>query len=170
MKVPFIKHFLRNRHRMPVAIIVGILSFSQIVSQGVANPQDLVAQLKAWKIVVKDGKESRVATDRLDAGEIMEYQAIYKNNSSKTLRGIQATLPIPKGLVLLPGTVTPKGALASIDGKKYSAIPLRHTVQVDGVAKEVPVPYSAYRSLRWSIAGLKPKQSVTVSARVKLAR
>lgn len=155
----------------PAAFLAcGLVAVSALAWQAVADQQDLSAELKAWKIVKKEGKETRVAADNLGAGEILEYQAIYKNNSSKTLTGIQATLPIPQGLELLPGTITPKGALASTDGKKFSAIPLRRTVQVGGVAKEVPVPYSEYRSLRWSIASLKPKQSVTMSARAKLAR
>jgi uncharacterized repeat protein (TIGR01451 family) len=164
------KSHLKMRFGPGAFLACGVLAASALAWQAVADQQDLSATLKAWKIVKKDGKEARVAADNLGTGEILEYQAVYKNNSSKTLTGIQATLPIPKGLELVPGTIAPKVAQASTDGKKFSAIPLRRTVQVGGVSKEVPVPYSEYRSLRWSIASLKPKQSVTVSARAKLAR
>lgn len=130
----------------------------------------LTATLTAWKIVTQDGKENRVPADKVGAGDILEYQAVYRNTTKGTLRNVLATLPIPEHLEFIPGTANPAKVKASIDGKTYASLPLRRRVTVNGTTSVVNVPVAEYRYLRWDISTLQGGASATVRARVKLAR
>jgi uncharacterized repeat protein (TIGR01451 family) len=139
-------------------------------SQPAQNNNDLQLELTAFKVTKKaDGTESLTPTERLKPQETLEYQVKYHNKGDKVLRNVQATLPIPEALELLPGTAKPAKAWASIDGKTYAAIPLkRKVIAADGTEKIVPVPYAEYRFVRWMIGEIAPNQSVVVSARARL--
>jgi len=135
-----------------------------------AESKDLTAEMKVWKILKKDGVESRVAADRVKAGDVLEYQVIYQNHSTKTLRNIQAQLPVPAAMEYVSGSAHPAGVQASIDGNKFASVPLRRRVVVDGKSKVEIVPSSEYRYLRWNIASLGVHKSSTVSARMRLKK
>jgi hypothetical protein len=71
--------------------------------------------------------------------------------------------------VLLPESVSPAIAEASLDGAKFSPVPLKRRVKdAKGVETEEEVPTSEYRSVRWSIGNLAPGKAVTVRFRVRI--
>ena len=130
---------------------------------------DLKLDLKAFKVVRKGDQESLVPAAKIKPKEIIEYQVRYQNLGERTLRNIKATLPIPTALEYLPGTASPSGALASLDGKTFALIPLKRKVKAaDGTEKVVLVPYAEYRFLRWSLDELAVGKNATVSARARL--
>ena len=152
-----------------------------LVAAGFAGATPLPAQtapkgpvaisLTAQK-VTKDaeGKEALKPADRAMPGEVVQYEALYKNTSDHGVKDLQPTLPIPAGLEFLPETVNPMPAFASIDGRVFAPFPLvRKVTKPDGTIEEQAVPASQYRALRWTVGGLDAGKSILVSARARLA-
>ena len=131
---------------------------------------DVQISLEAKRITVERGQEVRVSADKAKPGEVIEYVATYKNTGSAPVTGVLATLPVPSGLEFLPKTASPQRLEASLDGVKYAPVPLTRKVKrADGKEEVREVPAAEYRSLRWNVGALAPKQSVNVRARMKVA-
>jgi hypothetical protein len=135
------------------------------------NAGDVHVTLKAQKVLrTKDGKELLQMADRAFPGEIIQYDALYKNQGKQGVHNLQPTLPIPAGLEYLPELSAPAPAKASVDGQNFEAIPLMRSVPAPGGGvKQEPVPYSEYRALRWEIGDLDSGKTAVVSARARLA-
>ena len=130
---------------------------------------DLKLDLKAFKVIGAGEREKLVSAEKVKPKEVIEYRVRYVNTGEKTLRNLRATLPIPTSLVFLSGSSAPFGAMASLDGKSFAAMPLKRQVKLaDGTMKVVMVPYSEYRFLRWSLDELAAGKSVTVKARARV--
>ncbi|RYE20020.1 MAG: hypothetical protein EOP51_18740, partial [Sphingobacteriales bacterium] len=95
--------------------------------------------------------------------DIIEYRATYTNNTTKTINGLVATLPIPADTQFLAKS-TPAQAQASTDGINFAAMPLKRKVGT----KTVNVPLQEYRALRWTIAELPAGKSVIVTAQTRV--
>jgi uncharacterized repeat protein (TIGR01451 family) len=116
-----------------------------------------------------DGKEALVAADAAKPGEVIEYKATYQNKGNAPLRRLEATLPVPVGTEVLPSSVRPANAKASLDGSNFQPIPLKRKVkQADGREVEQLVPYAEYRFLRWSVGTLEAGKELVYVARVKV--
>jgi uncharacterized repeat protein (TIGR01451 family) len=64
---------------------------------------DVAVTLKAQKVLrARDGKEVLQVADRAMPGEIIQYDALYKNQSGSSVRQLEPTLPIPAGLEYIP--------------------------------------------------------------------
>ena len=125
--------------------------------------------LVASRIVSINGVEQKQVADKAKPGEVIEYDAEYKNSDKVAVKNVMATLPIPSGLEYLPQTAMPEGALASTDGSSYAPVPLKRTVRgADGRQIQELVPYSEYRSLRWNLGEIAGGASKTVKARMKV--
>lgn len=127
-------------------------------------------ELQAFK-VVRDasGKEQLQSAGRAKPGDVLEYRAVYANTSSREVKNLQATLPIPASTQVLLDSAAPKSVSASRDGRSFAPAPLMQTVTLpDGTRQQRAVPLSAYRALRWPVGTLAAGQNVTVRARVRL--
>ena len=135
------------------------------------NASDVVVTLKAQKVVrTSDGKEVLQVAERATPGEVIQYDALYRNKGKTGVRNLQPTLPIPAGLEYLPDSAKPAPSKASVDGKNFAPIPLMRRIALpDGQTKEVPVPTSEYRALRWDLGDLDSGGNALVSARARLA-
>jgi uncharacterized repeat protein (TIGR01451 family) len=135
------------------------------------SANDVVVTLKAQKVQrSSDGRETLKVADRAMPGEVIQYDALYKNQSRKGIRNLEPTLPIPPGLEYVPGSASPAPAKASLDGKNFAPVPLKRQVPMpDGQMKEELVPYSQYRALRWEMGDLEPGRTAVISARAVLA-
>jgi len=151
-----------------LALLLGAICAGTTHAQ---NANDVVVTLKAHKVVrTGDGKEVLRVADRAMPGEIIQYDALYRNQGTAGIRNLQPTLPIPAGLEYLPDTAKPGPSTASVDGKNFAPIPLMRRVALpDGKTKEEPVPTSEYRALRWNLGDLDSGGSTLVSARARLA-
>ena len=135
-------------------------------------PKNPVAISLTAQKVTKDaeGKEQLKPADRALPGEVVQYDALYKNTSSTGVKNLAPTLPIPPGLEFLPETVSPMPAFASVDGRTFAPFPLtRKVTRPDGTVEEQAVPASEYRALRWTVGDLEAGQAILVSARARLA-
>jgi uncharacterized repeat protein (TIGR01451 family) len=153
---------------------IGLALLLGVIYAGAANAQkanDVVVTLKAQKVMqTSDGKEVLRVADRAMPGEIIQYDALYRNQGKTGIRNLQPTLPIPAGLEYLPDSAKPSPSKASVDGKNFAPIPLMRQVALpDGKTQEEPVPPSEYRALRWELGDLESGRNALVSARARLA-
>jgi uncharacterized repeat protein (TIGR01451 family) len=125
--------------------------------------------LTAQHVSVANGKEVFTTADKARPGDVLEYRATYRNDAHSAVREMQATLPLPEGVEFVPGTATPAGVTASLDGRTFEPLPIvRRTVGSDGrtIVREVPV--SQYRYLRWPLGTLNGCAARTVVARARV--
>lgn len=128
--------------------------------------------LKAAKVVTSGAKraEKLVSAEAAKPGDVLQYDALYRNESGAKIGNLQATLPIPDGLEVLTESLKPAGAQASVDGKTFGPLPLmRNATAPDGTAVQEEVPAREYRVLRWSAPTLLPSAQFSVSARARLS-
>jgi uncharacterized repeat protein (TIGR01451 family) len=116
------------------------------------------------------GKEVRVpATGGANPGEILEYTVTYRNVGRAPVKDLAATIPVPRFTAYLHEGSFPQGILATLDGKKFEAVPLKRLVKKpDGSAEWQVVPYAEYRALRWPAIALEPGKEARFSARVRI--
>jgi hypothetical protein len=108
-------------------------------------------------------------------GDVLEYRAIYKNQSTLPL-SVAATLPVPEALEYLGDSATGKSGESSrmahtvaLKDSQFSAEPLmRKKVGADGATVTQVVPTSEYRYVRWNLEKLAPGASAEVTLRAKV--
>ena len=156
---------------LAVALAAAALAAATPLSAQPAPKGPVAISLTAQK-VIKDaeGKEQLKSAERALPGEVVQYDALYKNTSNAGVKNLAPTLPIPAGLEFLPETVNPMPAFASVDGRTFAPFPLvRKVTKPDGTVEEQAVPASEYRALRWTVGDLEAGQAILVSARARLA-
>ena len=147
------------------------LVFFQPSAAAQGAKSDVVVTLKAQKVVrAADGNEVLQAAERAMPGEVIQYDATYKNHSANGIRNLVPTLPIPRGLEYIPDSAKPAPSKASVDGKVFEPLPLIRKVTLpSGETVEQPVPASEIRALRWEIGDLDAGAAAQISARARLA-
>lgn len=109
----------------------------------------VAANLTAKKVVSQPGgAQSLQAADKASPGDVIEYQAVFTNQSAGSVKSLTPTIPIPSGMEYVPGSAKPAQVTASLDGKKFEAVPLKRIVKLpNGKQEERQVPYDEYRSV-----------------------
>ncbi|MBL1351766.1 MAG: hypothetical protein COA61_000280 [Zetaproteobacteria bacterium] len=153
--------------------ILGLLSLMMMLCSTLASASDVKetvsVRMDAYQIVIKKDVEKRLPAKAAKPGDVLEYIAIYHNNTSHGVSDLKGTLPIPVGMIYMKGSERPRHALASLDGVSYKPMPLmRRVKQADGRWKKVKVPLIEYRFLRWDLNVLKGEKSKKVSARMQI--
>jgi len=150
---------------LPGATAALALAPARALADGTPN---VTSTLDAYKVVqATDGTASLVSAAEAKPGDLLEYRAVYANAGDGAARGVMATLPIPAGVELVSGTAVPEATQGSLDGTTFAPLPLvRKVLQPDGTLREVPVPASEIRALRWALGALAPGATVVVRARV----
>jgi len=151
-----------------VLLLLGMLVSS--VAYAEEKQQPVTVEMQVYQVVQdKQGVEKRVAAEQAKPDDLLEYVALYENHTQQAIQGLNATLPIPEGVVFVAASERPRGALASVDGLHFEAMPLKKRMQqADGTWKEVLIPLASYRFLRWNFQQLDAKKKQAVSARVRL--
>jgi uncharacterized repeat protein (TIGR01451 family) len=130
---------------------------------------DVRVNLTAKRVVTSDGQESLVSAEKAKPGEVIQYEAVYKNGSNAPVKNVAATVPVPPGLAFVEGSTKPPAAEASLDGKIFAPVPLTREVKNEaGVLEKRPVPVAEYRALRWVINELPAGASATVLLRARV--
>ena len=157
---------------LPVcSLVLGVSAWAASPTvQSASAKNDLAISLTAKKVVTQsDGKEKLVAADRAFPGEVIQYDALYVNQSAKPLTSVAPTLPIPSGMVFVPDSASPALSEASLDGRKFEPLPILRKVRMpSGEEKEIEVPATEYRALRWKAGDLAAGARTTITARTKL--
>jgi uncharacterized repeat protein (TIGR01451 family) len=116
-------------------------------------------------------KETFSSADKVKPGDMVEYRAQYVNVSKAVIKGVVATLPVPKSMEYVKDSARPALVSATLDGKLYEAAPLKRNIK-DKAGKEVIqlVPLAEYRGLSWSLGEIQAGKSLTVSARMQVSK
>jgi uncharacterized repeat protein (TIGR01451 family) len=148
--------------------VIASSAMGQQINQ--SPPRPVEATLAAFHVGKNaEGKEVLLPAIQSAPGDTLEYQTVYQNNGKTAIKSLEATLPLPVGTVYVAGSAKPVNPQASLDGKVFSAMPLKTMVKTpDGKLQERLVPYSDYRALRWNLGELAGAEKVTVSARVQI--
>ena len=148
--------------------VIASSAMGQQVNQ--SPPKPVEATLVAFQVGKNaEGKEVLLPAIQSAPGDTLEYQTVYQNNGKTAIKSLEATLPLPVGTAYVAGSAKPVNPQARLDGKVFSAVPLKTIVKTpDGKLQERLVPYSDYRALRWSLGELAGSEKVTVSARVQI--
>ena len=135
-----------------------------------ADTQAVDVRLQAFQVVAQDkGGEKLVPATEANPGDTIEYQVTYQNNGKSAAKAVAATLPVPEGaMVYLDGSAAPKAVQASLDGKRFSPLPLTREVMRNGRRTVEPVPPEQYRFLRWELGDLAPGKAATVTSRMRV--
>lgn len=131
----------------------------------------LAAELRAFRIASDTrGGERRLPAGEVRPGDLVEYEAIYRNHGAERIHGLAPVLPVPAGLEFVPGSAHPSALEATTDGSAWAPVPLRRQLaRPDGGVEWVEVPAAEYRALRWSLGDLDAAKSATVRARMRVA-
>jgi uncharacterized repeat protein (TIGR01451 family) len=106
-------------------------------------------------------------------GDTLRYQITFANSQPRALLRVVFNNPIPKGLTLIPGTVSlsvPGKVDYSIDGGVTYVDQPVVTVTQNGQRLQRPAPPELYTNIRWSVAGsVPPNGSATARYEVRVA-
>lgn len=133
-----------------------------------AQPGPVHAVLSAHIVRTKDSKEL-LSDDSRKAlpGDVIEYRVIYRNTGKQAVASVEAMLPLPEGATYQSGSARPNVFMARIGKQKeFFPTPIKRQVMEEGQPKEVDIPSSEYRELRWNLGELTAGESKTVSARI----
>jgi uncharacterized repeat protein (TIGR01451 family) len=128
--------------------------------------------LTVHRVVAESGGlEKAVSAATAKPGDTLEYVVELHNGGGAAVNGLSATLPLPAGTELIPGSERPSKALASLDGSTFSPMPLKRAVKrADGAIVDELVPPSEYRFLRWNSPDLPANATLHYSARVSVSK
>lgn len=151
-----------NRYTNCIYLSAIVMGLTQVA---VAADNPLKAEMQVFQVTgdQKQVKKVLQPTDKIKPNSVLEYKVDYSNVSKSSLKGLKLNLPIPEH-VTYTGTSAPQNTLASTDGVNFAKAPLTRLVE----GKKVMVPLSEYRALQWHVAELKPKQTISVKAQVRV--
>jgi len=145
--------------------------FVSIPLQAQVKPSVDVRLTHQKVLVGLDNQETFEPAETAKPGEIIQYTAIYTNQSTSVVRNLRATLPIPVGLSYVENSAKPATVKATVDGEHFDTVPLKRKIKnSDGKEVEEMVPVAEYRKLQWNIRELLAGESVAVSARARVNR
>lgn len=149
----------------PAGLILPLVFIGNLLAQG----PDVRVELTGKRVVLTDGKESFVNADKAGPGDVIQYEAVYRNDGKAAATSVAATVPIPQGMALVADSAKPAAEQATLDGKNFSPVPLTREVKNKaGVMEKQPVPLAEYRALRWTLPELAPAQTATFVLRAQL--
>lgn len=151
-------HNLKIAKTLALSTVLGIS-----LANGANAAEALTVNLQAKQVVTENGKQVLKAVSRANKGDLLQYQATYRNNIQKPMTDLALTLPVPANMVYV-GSSSPAPTQASLDGKKFENLPIMRKVN----GKMVEVPASQYRAVRWIVKTLPAQQSTTVSLNAKV--
>jgi hypothetical protein len=136
-----------------------------------AEDAKVVSDLKVSRVVkARDGADEQLLpATSVKPGDVLQYTAVYTNQSRQDVRRLVASLPIPVGTEIVEVAALPREVMASVDGKTFASMPLTRKVRrVDGSTADEPVPLGEYRYLRWPEQQLGTAKTFSTGMRVKV--
>ena len=138
-----------------------------------ADSEDAVtATLQAFRVEKgSGGAELLIPAIEARAGDIVEYQAEYRNNGTAAVRNLEVAVPLPAGMDYVPGSARPANVFASEDGLAFGPLPLMRSVKdAKGIERLQRVPVADYRFLLWRVPRIDAESSVLLTLRTKVTR
>jgi uncharacterized repeat protein (TIGR01451 family) len=133
---------------------------------------EVTATLQAFRVEKGPGGAERlIPALEAQAGDIVEYQAEYRNHGKTPVRNLEVAVPLPPGMDYVPGSAQPANVLASEDGLAFGPVPLMRPVKTaNGGERLEHVSVADYRFLLWRIPRIGAESSVLLSLRTQVTR
>lgn len=150
-----------------MAVCLAVVLASTAASSQTVSANTVNSSLSAQVVSVVDGKPVSKPANDAKPGDVLEYRAVYANNTKSAINGLLATIPVPVGTTFIEGSATPAGPTASVDTVTFAPMPLIRTIKgANGMLRKEPVPLESYRAVRWNAGALAAGQETVVSLRV----
>lgn len=140
------------------AALLAFLTPALSAQSAPASP--LVINLATFAVAVaENGKETLTPVAEAKPGQVLVYQATYRNSGATPLNNVAASVPVPAEFAYIEGSARPAALEASIDGQAFFPVaqPPKNTTS------------AAWRVLRWSPRSLAPGAVFTTEIRVRVA-
>ena len=176
----FFANSASSAHAAPAAIVATALTAAFLTSSAwaqnasvqpvAANAPVLRSELTVSQVVVVEkGKEALRPAAEVKPGDLLQYTVSYVNGGTSPVKQLVASLPIPMGTQWVDTNALARPALASTDGKVFTAVPLmRRVKKADGRVVDEAVPLAEYRAMRWPEQMVAAGATYTVSTRVRV--
>lgn len=128
--------------------VVLVLTFLCNVVLAIASVE---STLEVGKMDMINGNTSYQKVKDANPGDTLVYTLKLTNNTAGVIKDITPSIPIPEYTTLDSTMVMPNNFMVSTDGKEYMVYPY---VGSDGR----PVDDSMYKSVRWTVDSMKPKE------------
>ena len=110
---------IHKSHNLKIAKTLALSTVLGISLANIAHAAEaLTVNLQAKQVVTENGKQVLKAVSRAKSGDVIQYQATYRNNIQKPMTDLALTLPVPANMVYV-GSSSPAPTQASLDGKKF---------------------------------------------------
>lgn len=139
-------------------------------AQLVAQRNQLLSDLKAFKVVKVDNKEQLVETNSVMPGDIIEYQLTYINETGGSISNLRPVLPVPDGMIFIEETANPTLHAVSITNDQVFQQPpvLKEIVLPNGSKGKIKVDPKEYRFLQWLQDSMNSGEIKTFKARMRI--
>ena len=140
------------------------------------SPVRVTASTQLVTKVTVDGKATERLSDAggVQPGNLLQLNQKVDNVSSGVIRGLALSMNVDPATTFQTSGCSVAGVttLFSADGRTFAAAPLKKTVTVtengQSVKKEVVVPPSEYKALRWRLPDLAGGQSANCFVRASV--
>ena len=154
-------------HFCQMVVCLAAVFGTAVASSQTVSANTVSSTLSAQVVSVVDGKSASKPAADAKPGDVIEYRAVYANNTKSAINGLLATIPVPVGTTLIYGSAIPTDPTASVDTVTFAPMPLIRTIKsANGVLRKEPVPLENYRAVRWNAGALASGQETVVSLRV----
>lgn len=107
-----------------------ILLAPSVLANTQAAKEPVSVDLKTYLIAQNaEGKVTEQAVSEVKPEQVVEYRAVYTNNTPGTIKNLVATLPIPAETQFLAKSA-PTKAQASTDGVNFAPMPLKKRLAI----------------------------------------
>lgn len=157
----------KNQIKMWLFLIVTtFISWTPLAAQN----NELVSDLKAFKVLLVDGEEELIEATSVKPGDIIEYQLTYTNQTGGGITNLRPVLPIPQGMMFIEETANPSIHAVSIsEDQLFRKPPLFKEVTLpNGSKSQIKISAKEYRYLQWLQEEMDSNEQVMFTARLKV--
>jgi uncharacterized repeat protein (TIGR01451 family) len=145
------------------------------------QPVELLLSAEKRQVIRDESGAEKISWNSLPSnsqvipGSVLRYVVTAKNNTSRNMRNLSVTQPIPDGMVyVLPSATSLNTSDSKLEfsidsGKTFSTKPIIRVRNRDGKIEERPAPADAYTHVRWNFGEtLQANSNVMVSYQVRV--
>lgn len=161
-------------------VVSGLFDSDVAIAKAMQHPKVALNLLGEKQVISKDaqGKETvswQSGQLAVQAGDVLRYRLMGKNEGDRPVKNLTLNQPIPKGTVFVLKSAKAASSQAaqitySIDsGRSFVAVPTVQVTLANGKVETRPAPAEAYTHIRWNLSGiLAAKAPVNAEYQVKV--
>ncbi|MBW4693319.1 MAG: DUF11 domain-containing protein [Lyngbya sp. HA4199-MV5] len=162
-------------------VVAGLFHSDVAIAKAMQHPKVQLNLIAEKQVISKDAQGKEVISWKggnslaVQAGDVLRYRLMGKNESDRPIKNLTLNQPIPKGTVLVLKSAQAASnrsaqIIYSIDGgRSFVAAPTVKVTLANGKVETRPAPAEAYTHIRWNLAGLlAAKAPISAEYQVKV--